>query len=344
MKTLFLEIKEKKLTIPLYYSLLNLKMVKDDSNVVELFLQLKANLESQPEYDEFYYFAFLCIFSKLEQSDIVRSILEDIKLKGIKPHRLYYTTLINHYARLYDPIRAKSTFHEMKKAGFKPSIYTYNTLLSAYFYSNSLTAESDVISLINEMELDGIPQNAVYFSTLLGFYINQVPTLKLKGELFEKQMQQIYDLVKQLKQQQMLNLRSYNHILSLYLYLNDSESAISFFGEMIEDKDVVPNIYTYTILMFIFARSKNLESTMSIYNQMLSQGIQPDAATYTALIELHLALKNEAEALNILDEMKSKNIQPEYPIYSLITSYFAEKDDPAQLLYHHLRLKKLMRE
>jgi pentatricopeptide repeat domain-containing protein 1 len=85
----------------------------------------------------------------------------------------------------------------------------------------------------------------------------------------------------------------------------------SIFNELMETKNLRPNVYTYGSLMHACARAKNHQLALKYLNQMIENGIVPNQVVFTSAMEACAMSGNYKEALLVMDRMKKNNLRPD---------------------------------
>ena len=108
------------------------------------------------------------------------------------------------------------------------------------------------------------------------------------------------------------DVRDYNHLIDFFGRSGDWESCNKYWEEL-ESKssspssslwsgELVPNVYSYNLLMRAAIMTNRAEQVFVIVNKMKSAGIQPNGFTYDTMIEAHGRLGNVRGADRLFQE------------------------------------------
>ncbi|KAI9499240.1 hypothetical protein BDB00DRAFT_795984 [Zychaea mexicana] len=133
------------------------------------------------------------------------------------------------------------------------------------------------------------------------------------------------------------DVRDYNHLIDFFGRANDWESCAKYWEELEGRRSssslwsgaLVPNVYSYNLLMRAAIMTNRSEQVFVILNKMKSAGIQPNGFTYDTMIEAHGRLGNVRGADRAFQERygpKEKQAAPSPPpkksrFASLLSSY-----------------------
>jgi pentatricopeptide repeat domain-containing protein 1 len=107
------------------------------------------------------------------------------------------------------------------------------------------------------------------------------------------------------------DLMSYNNAIWCAGNAGRLDLAKSIFNELVEMKNLKPNVYTYGSLMHACAKAKNHQLALQYLNQMIENGIVPNQVVFTSAMEACALSGNYKEALLVMDRMKRNNMRPD---------------------------------
>ena len=223
----------------------------------------------------------------LSNYESAKSVLDEMKVAGIQPDEVTYSTLMN---KVDNYESAKFVLSEMKVAGIQPDEVTYSTLM------NKVDNYESAKSVLDEMKVAGIQPNDVTFNTLMNKVDNYESAKSVLDEMKVAGIQP--DEV------------TFNTLMNK---VDNYESAKSVLDEM-KVAGIQPDEVTFNTLM---NKVDNYESAKSVLDEMKVAGIQPDEVTYSTLMN---KADNYESAKSVLDEMKAAGIQPNLLTYCTLFS------------------------
>ncbi|KAF3432664.1 hypothetical protein FNV43_RR23766 [Rhamnella rubrinervis] len=102
--------------------------------------------------------------------------------------------------------------------------------------------------------------------------------------------------------------------------------VIEMWSQMVK-QGVVPNNFTYTIVIGSLAKEGLYEEALKNFDEMKNAGLIPEEVTYSLLISLSVKSGNWDEALRLYDDMRATGLVPSnYTCASLLTLYYKTGD------------------
>lgn len=102
---------------------------------------------------------------------------------------------------------------------------------------------------------------------------------------------------------------SCNLMLNVYSWHSRVDSAIEFKKKMREVYGVQPDVYTYTTMIEMFGRVRQMDLALDQFNLMKAEGLTPSLTTYAVLIEGCTRNHLVSTGMKVLREMKANNIE-----------------------------------
>ena len=116
----------------------------------------------------------------------------------------------------------------------------------------------------------------------------------------------------------MNSIHAYNILFSSFCKNRDFEKALNFLSDLIS-KNIMPNEYTYKILMEAYWKADMIEKTYEIYN------VHPSKITSKVMMKLFLRSGHETSAIEFLKFLPDEDITID--LYKQMIEYFAIKND-----------------
>nr|XP_016495673.1 PREDICTED: pentatricopeptide repeat-containing protein At3g13150-like isoform X2 [Nicotiana tabacum] len=231
-------------------------------------------LEHQKQYpeinNELFVSRLILLYGQAKMYEHARKLFDE--MPNLKCQRTVYAfnALLEACVRAekYDTVR--ELFQELpEELSIERDVVSYNTLIKALCKAGSLDS---AVSVMEEMENQGIKPDKVTFNTLLNAYHDC------------KKFSEAEDLwVVMQKKNIVADLWSYNIRLRGLVANNQVNKAIELFEEM-GKKDIIPNALSYNTMIKMFVDDRNLEEAKRWYEKMVENERYPDNATFGMLI------------------------------------------------------------
>ncbi|KAL3692958.1 hypothetical protein R1sor_006609 [Riccia sorocarpa] len=98
----------------------------------------------------------------------------------------------------------------------------------------------------------------------------------------------------------------------------DPSLALNFFRWAKQREGYKHDVYTYTTMMNILGRARNLSGVRHLLQEMYNDGCEPTAVTYNILILTYGKVKSLSESLRVFRIMKESGCQPDAITYSIL--------------------------
>ncbi|XP_055804223.1 pentatricopeptide repeat-containing protein At1g55890, mitochondrial-like [Solanum dulcamara] len=258
--------------------------------------------EHQKQYpeisNEFFVCRLILLYGTAKMHEHARKLFDEMPNLKCQRTVFSFNALLEAYSRAekYDIIR--ELFQELpEELSIEPDVVSYNTLIKALWKAGSLDS---AVSVMDEMEKQGIIPDKVTFNTLLNAYYES------------KRFSEAEDLwVLMRKKNVVADLGSYTVRLRGLVGSNQVNEAIELFEEM-GKKDIIPKAFNYNIMIKMYVDDRNWEEAKRWYVKMMENGRYPDNATFEMLISFACDKDNLDFAL----ELCKKSIDSKVSIYN----------------------------
>ncbi|KAM7483309.1 hypothetical protein LguiB_007892 [Lonicera macranthoides] len=213
-----------------------------------------------------------------------------------------------------DPRRALEIFNSVKKEdGYKHNLLTYKCMIEKLGYHGEFEAMEGVLADMR-MNID---------NTLLeGVYIFAVKNYGRKGK--------IQEAVNLFERMDFYNcepsVQSYNAIMNILVQYGYFNQAHKVYMRMI-DKGIAPDVYTFTIRMKSFCRTRRPHAAQRLLNNMPTQGCELNAVAYCTVIGGFYEENFRVEAFKLFDEMLRVGISPKVATFNKLIHILCKKGD-----------------
>ncbi|XP_071711973.1 pentatricopeptide repeat-containing protein At5g27270 [Rutidosis leptorrhynchoides] len=192
---------------------------------------------------------------------------------------------------------------------YRPSVIVYTLVLRTYGQTGKIKLAEDTFL---EMLETGCEPDEVACGTMLCAYAKW-------GR--HKPMLSFYSAV----QQRGINLSVavYNFMLSSLHKKSLHQNVVQIWRQMAADTGLVPNHFTYTLVISSLVKIGLIEEAFETFRQMKVTGFVPEEVTYSLLISLCSKNGMQDEALRLYQDMRHHNLVPSnFTCASLLSLYY----------------------
>jgi len=281
-------------------------------------------------------------FLSKNQVSKARSLMEELKVKGLAPTIATYHGFMNFHATAQDSDSAWKVVDEMQAVGIAPSAVTCSILLKG-----KLSTPGDlkkVLKLVDTID----PMDEVLFSTLADACIRtgqldiltkyqaklpcqgsslvlSAPTygsmIKAYGQMYD--VKRVWDLWNEMVKNNIVPTAITLGCMIEALVANHcTADAWTLLSKMRNDADTRPLVNTviYSTVLKGFANAKETSKVMALYEEMKSEGIQPNNITYNTVLNAFAQGGAMDRVPALLEDMKAATppAEPDIVTYSTI--------------------------
>ncbi|KAG6553518.1 hypothetical protein Mapa_004430 [Marchantia paleacea] len=305
------------------------------------------------------YGALLNAYAEAGLAKEAEQTVVDMKEVGFHPNKVVLTTLMKLYGRIDQLEEAKRIYMDMGRQLGTSDVFAANLLIDLYA-KNGKTKEAEKV--YKELE-ETVSFNDVTLSTMLEMY-------RRAGFI----RQALGMATRMLRIKGLVNIGSYNSVLSLYASLGRATEAMEVF-KLLDLRSVSPDIQTHTImsgvmksigsvqkaidlltteaplghsptlqsltsLASLYARAGYFEESFEVCNKLRHGRFSLDTAAYNALIFAFGSAGRFDESLRLFMEMQSKGLEPDAITYTTVITVYGK----AGLLEGVTRIFKRMKQ
>lgn len=261
---------------------------------------IKANLD-MTLVDKSVWSCLLFCAVETHDHDRCRGLFASLKSCGM-PSTKDYSNMIRFCSANADWKLMLELIQEMRDSGLDVDSVIYNTALSACVSANQIAPARD---LLDEMCKIGGIADAITYNTIMKGYAN-------KGDMDE--CFRLYNLMQELGLQP--SQVTYGILLDGCNNNNQIDRAAKIFDIMAE-KGCPMNTVLYTTLIKGFAREEKVDAAMRIYQQMIvDKNVKPDLITYSILLKANCDAGRMEKSLELLDAMLKNGLHPDEVIFN----------------------------
>nr|XP_043626783.1 putative pentatricopeptide repeat-containing protein At1g17630 [Erigeron canadensis] len=240
--------------------------------------------------------SLLCMYGKHGVFEAAEKLFSEIKMKSL----VTWNGLISSYAQVGLCDEAYSAFFKLEKLGngLKPNVISWSAVISG-FASSGRSNES--LNLFRKMLPSKVCPNVVTISSLLS------ATADLSTVIFGKEIHGY--IIRNLMDDYLLVS---NGLINMYAKCGNLKE-----GHIVFTKIKVKEICTWNTMIKGYGMHGHGESSLKIFEQMISNGYKPDGVTFVSLLSAcsHTGLVTEGRKL--FNQMKTEfRIEPEMEHYA----------------------------
>ncbi|XP_071700183.1 pentatricopeptide repeat-containing protein At2g37310-like [Rutidosis leptorrhynchoides] len=213
--------------------------------------------------------AFITMYAKCGSLDYAQQLFDEMSDKD----EISYGCLISGYMLHGFVDKAVNLFKEMEK----PGLSTWNAVISGQFQNKQYDT---VLDSFREMQVSGFKPNAVTLSNILPT-ISHLLNLKGGKEVHAYAIRNRYEK----------NIYVATAIIDTYAKLGFLDSV-----QFVFDQSEKRSVIIWTSLMSAYSAHGKVKEVISLFNQMINEGIQPDPVTFTSALSAcaHSGLVDES--------------------------------------------------
>ncbi|KAK7855853.1 putative pentatricopeptide repeat-containing protein [Quercus suber] len=213
-----------------------------------------------------------------------------------------------------DPIKALAMFNSVKtENGFKHTLLTYKCMIEKLGFHGEF---EEMESLMSEVRMN------IDNSLLEGVYIGAIRNYGRKGKV-----QEAVDVFERMDFYNCEpSVQSYNAVMNIlveYGYFNQAHKVYL----RMRDKVVIPDVYTFTIRIKSFCRTRRPHVALRLLNNMPSQGCELNAVAYCTVIGGFYEENCQVEAYQLFEGMLEQCICPDITTFNKLIHTLCKKGD-----------------
>jgi pentatricopeptide repeat protein len=250
---------------------------------------------------------------KCSNLELMIEIYQKMKEFGIETNPIIYTTLIKGFSKQKKYQEAFEIYDSMpKEVKEKSCIILYNTILDVCSESENFQI---LLSIFQELKDEGKtnlpnPNLVTYITVIKGL---------IKGKRFDEALK-IYNELKNTNIR--LDEIIFNLMIDGFAEAGHQKTAENLFLEM-KKLNVKRTSVIYSILVKMYAKNgikkeEDLTKATELISLMRADGIKPTIITFTTIMQMYIRKKNIKSAINIFQEIKKEGLVPDVVSYNFI--------------------------
>ncbi len=302
----------------------------------EILKMVKLSQTKGIRSDEILYNCIIDTCVKYHKIEQAQAIFDDMVSSNVAPSQITYSLMIQGYGSVFDLDKCFLLFHKMKNDNIKPNEIVYGCLLNACVKNNNIEKACRLYDEICNNST--IEMNLILYTTLM------------KGYAKSKEFNKAYDIYIKLlnNTKEKINIVAYNAILDACVECSQFEEMTNIYEHIKtraieDDSSPQPDLITYSTVIKGFAKMKNIDKVLDIYNFLKSRSdFVLDEITFNSVIDALNKAQRFDEALSVYNEMMKHNISLSNATYSIMIKIYSKMNniDKAMEVFNDMTVKK----
>merc|ERR1740130_279826 len=115
-----------------------------------------------------------------------------------------------------------------------------------------------------------------------------------------------------------LNTVLYTMLIKGFARTGDCEQAMAVYEQMKNDRNISPDLITFSILIKANCDSDRLERALQLLEEMMAQGLKPDEVVFNNLIAGCSRVSNGKLGKQLYEDMIASGIKPSNATFSIL--------------------------
>lgn len=244
--------------------------------------------------------------AKNSEAERAMTLFNQLKGLGIRPTQVTFTSLMHAFSRRKDYYaQAWDMLRTMKVEGYAPDYRTFDMLLAVAGKGGDVATAELVFD--EAVGVEGPKREQPYAFMIEAYAMaHRVHAEQPHLKKYIAKAEQLFD--RMVSEGIKPTAMSCNLRLNVYTYNAMFTHAVEWKKTMKEVYGVQPDVYTYTSLIEMYGRTRQMDLALDQFNLMKAEGLTPSFTTYGVLIEGCTRSHLITTGMKLLREMKAKNI------------------------------------
>jgi len=245
----------------------------------------------------------------------------DIEISGI-----VYNTALACCVSAEKLDEAKQLLDDIVQGCGVADVITYNTLAKGYAKAGRM---EDCFALYEKMRERGLSPSQVTYGILLDGLIN------------DNEVEKAVEIFKTMKKEGCEpNTVLYTTLIKGFARAGQVDQAAELFAKMRKDKDMQPDVITFSILIKANCDAGRLEAALKLLMSMTEVGLKPDEVVFNNLLSGCIQDCNVELANQLYEEMHKTKVKPTVATFSILLRLYSQCkrwDDAIDLLKNQVK-------
>lgn len=281
------------------------------------------------ELNVIHYNIILRILGKAQKWDYVKSLLDEMGVKGIMPINSTYGTLIDVYSKGGLRREAICWLERMNERGMEPDEVTMGIAVQMYKKAGEFQKAEEFFKKWSSRNYP--KQERTGAETMVGrashengclssyTYNTLIDTYGKSGQLKEASE----TFAQMLREGIVPTTVTFNTMIHIYGN-NDQLGEVASLIKKMEELQCPPDTRTYNILIFLHAKHNNIKMASTYFLKMKEASLEPDPVSYRTLLYAYSIRHMVCEAEELLLEMDGKGLEIDEYTQSALTRMYIE--------------------
>lgn len=245
----------------------------------------------------------------------VRTVLESMRSRGLRPNAVTYNSLVKDAIARQDLHGAWHLIEQMEKADVKPDAFTCSILMKGLKHT---CCGEDVDKIIQLIERAKVTPDEVLVNCLLDACVR---------------LRNIPRLTQVLEQFKATGVVPSPHacatLIKAYGHARRPDRVLALWNELVKERKVTPNEEVFASMVDACLANSDLENAVAIFREMkhVVNEFSKGAAVFSALIKLCVQQKQIKLAGDIYDELQAESFVCNKVTYNTLIDAFVRQSD-----------------
>lgn len=212
----------------------------------------------------------------------------------------------------------ENILNELVKYNCTPNEITINTIIDVLITNDMVDKAWNYYDLMKEKY--HLPPDTYTYTTLLKTIKNE--------DSQEKYIEKAFEIVKQIKISELNGIADeilYNSIIDKCVRYNKVKEAEAVFEDMKQNKNVIPGIIVYSLMIKLYGNNYNIEKVLSLYYEIKLQQT-PNNILYGCVVNACIKCGALEQCLMIYDEIENnESIEMNIILYTTLIKGYSRK-------------------
>lgn len=237
-------------------------------------------------------------------------IVREIRDQNLEVDNVIYNTVLATCVQADQIDVARVLLEEMDSSGCAGDVITYNTLMKGYGKRGDL---DNCFDLYESMLSRGLKPSQVTYGILHDGCINNNQVVRAA---------KVFDLMR--REGCAMNTVLYTTLIKGLAHEQKVDEAMTVFEQMRKEKEIAPDLITFSILLKANADAGRLDSALELVDTMLKMGVKPDEVIFNNLLSGCSKNGNADLAKRLYSDMVASGIKPSTATFSILIRVYSQ--------------------
>lgn len=250
-------------------------------------------------------------------------LIQEMLESGVDVDNVIYNTALATCVSANQITQARYLLDKMEKTGGITDAITYNTIMKGYATHGDI---DECFRLYDFMQQRGLQPSQITYGILLEG-CNTSNKVDLAANIFDAMATQGCPM----------NTVLYTTLIKGFAREGKVDCAMRIYQQMVEDKNVKPDLITYSILLKANCDAGRMEKSLELVDTMLKSGLRPDEVIFNNLLAGCVKDANARLAKRLYSDMFESGVKPSNATFSILIRVYSQcklLEDAVDMLRH----------